>query len=218
MILREDIKLRIDNKVYYLISWSRFPKEKRSAYFGSSTMALSACARNWSCVHTLRDVLRETSHGYNGSIPDEQVIKDFKKILDEPMPSVYMVEKEFLKVKCTNQRVLDWINRAIHSGSDPYSYLSKARNVDHLDEFDDNLSAAERYFEGYDGNYNQHLIAGSAALKGLREVEIFWQKPFETLLGRNGSSAIEFVTRWGMLGAFDRENGITASQRVQRGV
>ena len=117
----------------------------------------------------------------------------------------------------SNERVIDWINKAIHSGSDPYSYLRSARKAG-LDKFDDNLPAAERYFEGYDANYNKHFIAGSAALKGLREVNILGHKPFEQLLGRNGSSSIEFVTRWGMLGVFDRENGITAAQRVQSGL
>lgn len=114
------------------------------------------------------------------------------------------------------RRVVEWIRKAITSGSDPYSYLSSARNHHQLDTFDDNLPAAERYFEGYDGNYGKLEIAGSAVLKGLREVRVGDFKPFEEIFGRNGSKSIEFVTRWGMLGVFDREHGITAAQRVER--
>jgi len=122
-----------------------------------------------------------------------------------------------VRVPNSTANVLAWIKKAIDSGPSPYSYLSVARNRDHLDRYDDNLAAAERYFEGYDDNFNESLIVGSFLVKEMREVHVGDFKPFEKVFGRNGSQSPEFVTRWGMLGIFDRENGITPAQRVARG-
>jgi hypothetical protein len=71
--------------------------------------------------------------------------------------------------------------------------------------------------EGQEANYNEHYIAASGALKSLRDINVGGLKPFEIVFGRNGSQAIEFVTRWGMLGVFDLNNKITLKQRIQKG-
>jgi hypothetical protein len=127
-----------------------------------------------------------------------------------------------VRVPNSAQRVLDWIQKAVtyshdHYPVSPWGYLSNARNHDGLDKLDDNLAAAERYFDGYDGNYSETLIVGMTLLKELREVHVGDKKPFEKIFGRNGSQSPEFVTRWGMMGIFDRNNGITPAQRVLRG-
>jgi hypothetical protein len=114
----------------------------------------------------------------------------------------------------SNDRVMSWIRRASESDLDPYVYPVRARRDYHLDQFDDNLAAAERYFDGLQGNYSSHEIVASVLLKGAREIKVGDVKPFEYALGKNGSKAIEFVTRWGMLGADDRANGRTHLDRL----
>jgi len=110
---------------------------------------------------------------------------------------------------------MSWIRRASESEFDPYTYLSLARNKYHLDQYDDNLAAAERYFDSLQGNFSRHQLVLDAALKGTREMNIAGVKPFEMMTGRNGSKEIEFVTRWGMLGVEDRENGRTHLDRIR---
>jgi hypothetical protein len=119
-------------------------------------------------------------------------------------------------VPVSNDNIMSWIRRASEQDMvDPYTFLSQARNEYKLDQYDDNLAAAERYFDGLQGNYNSHLMAGQGVLKSLREISIGGYKPMEKIGGRNGSKNAEFVTRWGMLGVFDRENGRTHFDRIR---
>jgi hypothetical protein len=116
----------------------------------------------------------------------------------------------------SNSDIIERAKQQIYQSRGRY-YLVLTRKQLRLDFFDDNLSAAERYMEGQEANYNEHHIAASGALKSLRDINVGGLKPFEIVFGRNGSQAIEFVTRWGMLGVFDLNNKITLKQRIQRG-
>jgi hypothetical protein len=60
-------------------------------------------------------------------------------------------------------------------------------------------------------------VSNSKLILELESINVGGLKPFEIVFGRNGSQAIEFVTRWGMLGVFDLNNKITLKQRIQRG-
>jgi len=85
---------------------------------------------------------------------------------------------------------------------DAYSYLNYARNYLGLDKNDSNLSAAERYAEGYFGNYNKFFIFGQDILKRVREIPLVGP-----IFGKNGSpvSDSDYVTVWGFLGVEHRE-------------
>jgi hypothetical protein len=112
------------------------------------------------------------------------------------------------QVPLSNQNVLEWLCRATKSSEgnflDPYSYLNVARNKLGLDKNDSNLTAAERYMEGYEGNYSDHFMLGQHILKQLRKVP-----GADRILKRNGSPAEHsaFVTKWGMTGNFHRSQG-----------
>jgi hypothetical protein len=208
-------KLRIGSRDFYLISSNYVPIDRRMSLYKTPVTRLDDCLPDMSCMQKIRDFVRKAETAtQHQTMSDREVLARAKDLASGS--SYFLVTREDAMVPNETRRVINWIRKAITSGSDPYSYLSQARNHYQLDTFDDNLPAAERYFEGYDGNYNKFEITGSAIIKGLREVRIGDFKPFEEIFGRNGSKSIEFVTRWGMLGAFDRENGITAAQRVER--
>ena len=117
----------------------------------------------------------------------------------------------------SDDRVVTWIRRAVgQTDVDPYTYLNNARKQK-LDEFDDNLPAAERYFEGLQGNYGAAQIAGLGVVKALREIQIGEFKPMESVLGRNGSKASGLAIRRGLAGVADRNEKRSAQDRVRIG-
>jgi hypothetical protein len=101
------------------------------------------------------------------------------------------------KVPLSVDKTREWLCRAVTAeqmGILPaYTYLNAARNIMGLDKNDSNLVAAERYMEGYEGNYNKTMILGQDVLKRIRE---------SSGVGGNGSpvSDSEFVTTWGVMG------------------
>jgi RHS repeat-associated protein len=110
----------------------------------------------------------------------------------------------------TSENVTDWLKVANdHTQDYQYAWLFRARNQDHLDTYDDNLAAAERYAGAYGGDplYADTLLAGQTLLKTTRDLCIFGVCGSD-FLGKNGSKDAEFVDRWGSLGNFDRENGL----------
>lgn len=216
------IQLVIQAEQFFIISWDKVVNEVRHKVQTSPLNILDHCLRSSSQIKLLKDLL-ERANGASALTlvkNDKQIVDEIKKLISDPIQQLYFARRSDLSKKISDAAVLDWIQKALSSTNDfgPWSYLSNRRNVDGLDMFDDNLPAAERYFEGYDGNYNEHFIAGSAVLKAVREIKIFDSKPMQRLLGKNGSKEIMFITKWGQMGVFDRENGITAAERVRRGV
>jgi hypothetical protein len=126
--------------------------------------------------------------------------------LAKPVPIALKSETAIhTKVPLSNSAVLGWLQRAVDSGEDVYGYLSQARNTYRIDKYDSNLTAAERYMEGYNGNYNDTMMLGQHILKQVRTV------PYaEKILGKNGSPAADsaFVTKWGMIGNMHREENM----------
>ncbi len=97
-----------------------------------------------------------------------------------------------------------WIQQAVGSGDDPWSYLNNARR-NGRDVGDSNLVAAERYFDGYNGNYNTVLLSLDTALKYVREIA-----PVTTrIFGKNGSPASDgpMINYYGQLGIDDAGSG-----------
>lgn len=132
---------------------------------------------------------------------------------DIPPPGMYPPPAS---LPVSNDATMAWIKRASdQTDLDPYTYLNLARNKFHLDRHDDNLAAAERYFDALQGNISSGFLVGDAALKGAREIGVGGFKPVEMIFGKNGSKETEFVTRWGMLGAGDRASGRTHLDRLK---
>jgi len=132
---------------------------------------------------------------------------------DIPPPGMYPPPES---TPVSTDATMAWIRRASdQTALDPYTYLSLARNKYHLDRHDDNLAAAERYFDALQGNMSSKALAGDAIVKAAREISIAGFKPVEKLTGRNGSKEVEYVTRSGMLGAADRASGRTHLDRLK---
>lgn len=217
MSVRE-VWLRIRGEDYGILPLYRVPVERRGQA-GAPQGVLAGCADDPVCMARLRAFVAEADPSSAGGASggDRQMLAAAARLLHGPARVAILVRRRDAMRPNSTRSVLDWIQLALASGEDPYSFLSRARNQKGADKLDDNLAAAERYFEGYDGNYSAPLIAGSFLLKSAREVSVGGLRPFEAILGRNGSQSPEFVTRWGMLGVFDRENGISAAERVRRG-
>jgi hypothetical protein len=116
-----------------------------------------------------------------------------------------------------DENVMAWIKHAAEQPYDPISYLQAARRRGR-DKMDDNLPAAERYFDGLQGNYNGAMMLGELAVKDARDVQTGSRKPLAKLpFGKNGSKNAGFVTKWGLTGVFDRKYGISHQDRVQLG-
>lgn len=213
-----EVWLRIGGEDYGILSWHRIPPEHRGRLAAAPESVLAGCAGDPLCMARLRAFVADADpSAAGGSSSDRDTLATARRLLYGNGRVAYLLRRRDLMLANSAQRVLAWIERALASGEDAYSYLSLLRNRDGADKLDDNLAAAERYFEGYNQHYSEHLIAGSFVLKKAREVSVGGFKPFEALLGRNGSQSPEFVTRWGMLGVFDRENGIEPAERVRRG-
>jgi hypothetical protein len=106
-----------------------------------------------------------------------------------------------LDAALSNCAVAKWVSKAVQSGVDPYSYLNMARQKG-LDVGDSNLAAAERYFEGYNGNYNTVELIGDTFLKWSRVI------PGVTrIVGKNGApaSAAFFINYFGVAGNLDAD-------------
>jgi len=123
--------------------------------------------------------------------------------------SDYFPEKSKTKVPLTYENTVAWLKRSKIAEDenylDSYSYLNYARNVLSLDVNDTNLVAAERYAEGYFGNYGRGFILGQDFLKKFRSTSVG-----RKMFGKNGSpvSDSEYVTTWGFMGVSDREEFI----------
>jgi hypothetical protein len=107
------------------------------------------------------------------------------------------------RVPLSIEKTREWLCRAVTAENanimPAYTYLNAARNIMELDKNDSNLVAAERYMEGYEGNYGKIMIFGQNSLKKMRAF-------FGT--GGNGSpvSDSEYVTTWGFMGVEDHDN------------
>ena len=123
-------------------------------------------------------------------------------------------------IPLSDENVCNWLMWAYDIeqkvGVPMYASLSSARNIQHLDKYDNNLVAAERYMEGYEGFYNKIELFGQNVLKHIRftipKVEIYSSSigPFH-IFGKNGSSveSSSFVTKWGYKGV---DNGKTKNK------
>jgi hypothetical protein len=144
---------------------------------------------------------RLSSKNIAGKKPSSQSSGD--RELAKPMLAQLKSETAIhTRVPLSNAAVSVWLQRAVDSGGDVYGYLSQARNTYGIDKYDSNLTAAERYMEGYNNNYNDTLMLGQHILKQARTL------PYaEKILGKNGSPAVDsaFITKWGMIGNLHRE-------------
>ena len=106
----------------------------------------------------------------------------------------------------TMENTQKWLYYAMNAEDsgllDAYTYLSFARNRLGLDKNDSNLAAAERYAEGYFGNYSKPWLFGQDFLKRIREIPVVGP-----IFGKNGSpvSDSDFVTVWGFMGVEHRK-------------
>jgi len=112
------------------------------------------------------------------------------------------------EVPLSGENTLQWLVRANTAQQkgivDAYTYLNYGRNSG-LAKNDLNIVAAERFAEGYFGNFNKFLITGQHALKAAREIP-----GMSYILGKNGSplSSSEFTGSWGILGVDIRNSYI----------
>jgi len=83
--------------------------------------------------------------------------------------------------------------------------LQLARKKYKIDVNDSNIVAAERYAEGYFGNYGRLFILGQDFLKQIRAIPLIGKR-----FGKNGApvSDSEFITTWEFLGVLHREEYI----------
>jgi hypothetical protein len=217
-MLTVEVRIRIWGDDYYIIPTHRIPVEVLNGLKVAPEGALNGCIGDSGCMRQLQEFLEQLS----ATMPmvnmsdDRSVVQLARGYLYGTSARAYLVRRQDLMVPNTTKRVLTWIDLANNAQIDPYSFLSYQRTLG-SDTFDDNLSAAERYFEGYNGNYGKFLIAAQTILKMVREIKFGKYKPAEAIFGRNGAQSPEFVTRWGMLGVFDREQGIKPEERVRRG-
>jgi len=104
------------------------------------------------------------------------------------------------EVPLNGDNTLKWLvlaNEAQQKGIiDAYSYLNLGREYG-LSKNDLNIVAAERFAEGYFGNYNKVYFTGQHMVKVAREIP-----GFSYILGKNGSSLSSslFSGSWGFLG------------------
>jgi len=116
------------------------------------------------------------------------------------------------EVPLNGDNTLTWLVRANDAQQkgivDAYTYLNHGREYG-LSKNDLNIVAAERFAEGYFGNYNKFFLTGQHALKSVREIP-----GFSYILGKNGSplSSSEFSGSWGFLGADIRKEYKTWNQ------
>jgi hypothetical protein len=101
-----------------------------------------------------------------------------------------------------------WLCRAVKQEKDhvpAHTYLVNGRKKWGLDKTDPNLSAAERYMDGYEGNLSHTEILGQHLLKQARRLP-----DVEEITGKNGALPEDsaFIAKWGMLGNFHREQGL----------
>ena len=216
-MLNEEVRFLINGEVYIIAPAHKIPVEIRNLKIRNQEFMLDRVLHDDTEMCKIRSTLAKIQDIHNiHRISNIEAIQQLKNILQRSSNNLIFSQRRNLLLPTENSRVVSWLDKARKSGISAYSFLSLARNRDSLDLHDENLVAAERYMEGQDGNYNQTTIATSAILKSIREIEIFQSKPFSEILGRNGAISIEFVTRWGMLGAFDRQNNISLDQRVDR--
>jgi hypothetical protein len=216
-MLTKPIKIQIGGEFYYIVPKSMVPLDIMRRGVNGSEWVLEKCVADHMAMQKIRTVLSESDPCtplFN--ITDQDAIRRLKAILKTSSSNIVFGKRSQFLRPLSTAAVAAWLEKASKSSIGTYAYLSVARNKDQLDLFDENLVAAERYMEGYDGNYSDTLIAASALLKFTREVEIMGSKPFEKLFGANGSKSIEFITRWGMLGAFDRNENISLPERIKR--
>ncbi|MHA6853613.1 RHS repeat-associated core domain-containing protein, partial [Ralstonia pseudosolanacearum] len=117
------------------------------------------------------------------------------------------------RIPSNNQNVINWLCR-FGGGESPTGDLTAARKAG-LDRNDDNLAAAERFAEMMDGNYSFYapwrsddLNFGQFLLKIMRDVA-------KNGAG-NGSKDAAHVGKWGALGAFNYEQGVSWNDWKQR--
>ncbi len=214
----KELLLRIQGINYYVVSADRLHPEQAGNIVNAPSSVLNGCASDSTCMSRLKEFLSLSTSAFDTrTMSESDIIQRAKQQIYQSHGRYYFATREKLSTVLSHKAVLEWLKKADASVMGPYSYLNDARNTKRLDFFDDNLSAAERYMEGQEGNYDQDYIAGIGVLKSMREIKVGGIKPFEIIFGRNGSQSIEFVTRWGMLGAFDLQNKITLKQRIQRG-
>jgi len=104
--------------------------------------------------------------------------------------------------------VAAWIKKA-NATSDPQSYLMNARN-NGQDKGDSNVVAAERYYEGYNGNYTSVFISGPEYFSGIALLK--WARAIpgvSSVFGKNGSPAADALetSGYGDLGILDATMG-----------
>lgn len=180
---------------------------------------LRTCVNDDSALRTLRSFLENCDCiPMHRSLSNKEIVDEVIKIIDNPVIFYYFVKRDRAMRPCKDEYVIDWIKKGIEYGDfGPYTWLQSKRESEGVDMFDDNLPAAERYFEGYDGNYNELLIRSMSLLKSARNFRIGETRPLKTFLGRNGSVNIGFCTKWGVRGSKDREQNIDVKQRIALG-
>lgn len=118
---------------------------------------------------------------------------------------IYYPKPETTKQPLTMENTQRWLYYAMNAEDsqiiDAYTYLNYARNTLGLDKNDSNLAAAERYAEGFFGNYGKGAIFAQTILKRVREIPLVGP-----IFGKNGSpvSDSDFVAIWGGLGVEHR--------------
>jgi hypothetical protein len=181
--MNKELSLRIEGVDYYIAPANLLHYEHRSNIVNAPSTVLNQCSPDNNCMSKLKQFLTQTAPAFEGA----------KKQIYNNGAKFYLAKRTQLMRPLSAKAVIEWLEKAEASANGAYVYLSYARNKLRQDFFDDNLPAAERYMEGYDGNYSQNLIAASSILKTLREIEVAGGRPFESIFGKNGSKSIEFV-------------------------
>jgi hypothetical protein len=208
-LMATELLLRIEGVKYYIVSADRLHPDQAGNIVNAPSSVLNPCASDTTCMSRLKEFLSQSTSAFDTrTMSNSDIIERAKQQIYQSHGRYYLATREKLSRPLANKAVIEWLSKAEASLLGPYSYLNNARNKLRLDFFDDNLSAAERYMEGQENNFNQDFIAGMGVLKSLREIKVGRYKPIESIFGKNGSQSIEFVTRWGMLGVFDLKEAL----------
>jgi len=114
------------------------------------------------------------------------------------------------RIPSSDVLVYQWLRVANINSWSPVSYLRALRQQG-TDRWDDNLAAAERYEEAFEGEYEGYSPFSQEVLIGGMGLLKKWRDEYNDGQG-NGSKDGAFVTKWGLRGARDRKNGKSYNQ------
>ena len=113
----------------------------------------------------------------------------------------WWLDDSLKRIPDSDRQVKGWLCRFGGPTGSPFMELVQGRNVFRFDVYDDNIAAAERFAEFFDGNYSFYPPHPNGAFNTYQYLLKKWRQRFSGGRG-NGAKNPEFLWRWGQKGAF----------------